>query len=82
MSDPLAGLGKMPNHEPREACVVTCAVTGQRIGPHRAAVAQISQDFQTLADGLVAFAVLDIDDETDTAGIVLVARVVEPFGGG
>ncbi len=28
MSDPLVGLGRMPNHEPREVCVVTCAVTG------------------------------------------------------
>ena len=28
MSDPLVGLGRMPNHEPRDVCVVTCAVTG------------------------------------------------------
>jgi len=28
MSDPTKGLGKMPSHDPREACVVTCAVTG------------------------------------------------------
>lgn len=28
MSDPTKGLGKMPSHDLREACVVTCAVTG------------------------------------------------------
>ncbi|MGZ3420360.1 MAG: 3-keto-5-aminohexanoate cleavage protein [Polyangiales bacterium] len=28
MSDPTAGLGKVPTHDVREACVVTCAVTG------------------------------------------------------
>lgn len=28
MSDPTTGLGKMPSHDVREACVVTCAVTG------------------------------------------------------
>jgi 3-keto-5-aminohexanoate cleavage enzyme len=28
MTNPTAGLGKMPSHDVREACVVTCAVTG------------------------------------------------------
>jgi 3-keto-5-aminohexanoate cleavage enzyme len=28
MTDPLAGLARMPNHEPREMAVVTCALTG------------------------------------------------------
>lgn len=28
MSDPLSGLAKMPSHDVRDVCVVTCAVTG------------------------------------------------------
>jgi hypothetical protein len=45
-------------------------------------MAQIGEDFQTLADGLMTFAVLDVNDETDAAGVVLVAGVVESFRGG
>jgi hypothetical protein len=34
---------------------------------------------QTLLDDLVAARAVDVGDETDAAGVVLVERLVEPF---
>jgi len=45
-------------------------------------MAQVGENFQTLADRLVTLAVFDIDDETNTAGVVFVTRVVETLVGG
>ena len=56
-------------------------VTGERIGAHRAAVVQIVQDLQPLLEDAVTGAVFDIDDETDAAGIMLGARVVQTRAG-
>src|SRR5262249_42019346 len=52
-------------------------VTDERVGPDRAAMVEIDQDLQTARDDIVRFSPLDVGDETDTARIMLVARVVE-----
>jgi hypothetical protein len=38
------------------------------------------EDRQSLLDDVVALAVLDVDHESDTAGIVLVPGIIEPVG--
>ena len=53
------------------------AVADQRVGPDRAAMVEIDQDLQPASDDVVRFPSLDVDDETDAAGIMLVAGVVE-----
>ena len=53
------------------------AVAHQRVGADRAAVVEVDQDFQALADQVVRLSALDIDDEADAAGVMLVAWVVE-----
>ncbi len=53
------------------------AVADQRVGADRAAMVEIDQDLQPARDDIVRFSSLDIGDETDTARIMLVARVVE-----
>ena len=52
-------------------------VADQRVGPDRAAMVEIDQDLQAARDDVVRFSSLDVGDETDTARIMLVARVVE-----
>ena len=44
-----------------------------------AAVVQIGENGQALLDDVVRAPALDVDDETDAAGVVLEARVVEPL---
>ena len=53
------------------------AVAGERIGADRAAMGEVAQDLQTLLDDRVAFLALDVRDEADAAGVVLVGGVVE-----
>ena len=53
------------------------AVAQQRIGTHRAAMVKIVQDFQGLFDDRVAFAALDMGNETHTTGVVFVTRIVK-----
>ena len=53
------------------------AVANQRIGTDRAAMVEVDQNLQALANDLVRFLALDIGDEAHAACIVLVARVVE-----
>ena len=53
------------------------AVADQRIGAHRAAMVEIDQELQALADDLVGLCALDVGDKADAAGVMLVARVVE-----
>jgi hypothetical protein len=45
-------------------------------------VSQVFQQLQTLSDDVVAFSALDVGDETDAAGVVFVARVVQTLLGG
>ena len=58
------------------------AVAGPGIGPYRAAMGQAHQDLQALLDDAPAFEILDVADETDTARIVLIGRIVETLDGG
>ena len=53
------------------------AVAGVLLAAAGAAVLQVDEDLQRLADDVVRLAVLEIDDEADAAGIVLVARIVQ-----
>ena len=58
------------------------AVAGRRLAAARAAMQQVDQDAQPLLDNGVRAAALDVDDEADAAGIVLVRRVVQAGCGG
>ena len=49
----------------------------QRVGAGGAAVGQVLEDLQALGDDLVALLVLDVRDEPEPAGIVLIDGVVE-----
>ena len=53
------------------------AVAGRRLAAAGAAVQQVDQDLQSLLDDRVRAAALDVDDEADAAGIVLVRGVVQ-----
>ena len=53
------------------------AVAGFRIAAAGAAMRQVDQDLQSLEDDVVRLLALDVDHETDAAGVVLVAGVVE-----
>ena len=53
------------------------AVAGVLLAAAGAAVLQVNEDLQRIADDVVRLAVLEIDDEADAAGIVLVARIVQ-----
>ena len=56
------------------------AVAGVGFAAARAPVEQVQQDLQTFGDDVVRPAALDVDDEADAAGVVLVAGVVETDG--
>src|SRR5262249_7040771 len=58
------------------------AVAGARLAATRAAMQQVEQHLQPLLDDAVRLAPLDIDDEADAAGVVLVGRIVETSGVG
>ena len=53
------------------------AVAGLRIAAAGAAMSQIDEDFDALADDFVRLLTVEIDHETHPAGVVLVAGVVE-----
>lgn len=57
-------------------------VTRQRISAYCATMAEISKNFQALADRMVTFAILDIDDKADAAGVMFITRVIETLGRG
>jgi hypothetical protein len=42
-------------------------------------VGQIDQDLKTSADDLMAFFAADVGDQTHTAGVVLILRMIEPL---
>ena len=58
------------------------AVTGVDLAAAGAAVVQVLQHLDRLLQHAVRLDALDVDDEPLAAGIVLVARVVEPLAGG
>jgi hypothetical protein len=43
---------------------------------------EVLEDLQALLDDLVTFLALDVGDEADAAGVVLVLRVIETLRGG
>ena len=49
------------------------------LAPARAPVEQVDEQLQRLADDAVGLLTLDVDDEADPAGVVLVPRIVEPL---
>ena len=53
------------------------AVAHQRIGADRAAMRQVLEHGEAVADDLVRLDALHVRDEADAAGIVLAARIVE-----
>ena len=57
------------------------AVAGVDLAAARAAVIEVAQRLQRLPDDGVRLPALDVDDEADTAGIVLELRVVKPLPG-
>ena len=57
------------------------AIAQQRIGADRAAMVQIGEDFESAHDDRMAFPARDMRHHADAAGIVFVARIVEPVGG-
>jgi hypothetical protein len=56
-----------------------CAVADQRVSPDRAAMIQIDQDLQPALDDVVRLSALDVDDETHSARVMLVARIVQSW---
>jgi hypothetical protein len=58
------------------------AVTGVGLAAARAAVQQVDQHLQPLLDDAVRAPSLDVDDEADTARVVLVTRIVQTMSGG
>ena len=56
------------------------AVARVDLAPARAAVLEVLEHLERLADDVVRRAALDVDDEADAAGVVLVRRIVQTFG--
>ncbi len=57
------------------------AVAGVHLASTRAPVEQVDEQLQRLADDGVRPLALDVNDEADSAGVVLVLRVVQPLRG-
>jgi hypothetical protein len=57
----------------------TRAVAGARIGADRAAMLEVAENAERVADDLVRLLALDIGDETDAAGILLQGGVVKTY---
>src|SRR6185503_6061556 len=55
------------------------AVARQRVGAHRPAMGEIMQNLDAMGQNPVAFAIFDMRNEADAAGIMLVARIVESW---
>ena len=56
------------------------AVAGLRIAARRAAMGEVDEDLEALADNLVALFAADARDQAHAAGIVLIARMIETLG--
>ena len=57
-------------------------VAGPGVGAHGPAVGQADQQLEALLDDTPALDVLDVADEPDATGVVLIGRVVQPVGFG
>ena len=57
------------------------AIAGVGFAAAGAAVVQVHQHLQRLLDNLVRLAAFDVDDETDTTGIVLILRIIKTLFG-
>ena len=57
------------------------AVAELGIGADRAAMVEVEQDLQAHLDDLVVRLIVELRDEADAAGVVLLGRVVEALGG-
>ena len=55
-------------------------VAGFRIAPACAAVRQVDEDLNPLLDNVVRFLSLDVGHETNAAGIVFMAGMIETLG--
>jgi hypothetical protein len=55
------------------------AIASLGIGPNRTAVGQAIEYFQPLVNDLVTFVTFDVGNESDTAGIMFICRVVQPL---
>ena len=53
------------------------AVAGFRIAAARAAMRQVDEDLNALGDDVVRRFAVDVGDKADTAGVVLVTRIVQ-----
>ena len=53
------------------------AVAGLRVAARGAAMGEVDQHLEALADNLVALFAADVGDKPHAAGIVLIARVIE-----
>jgi len=56
------------------------AVAHTRIGADRAAMLEIAENLQPILDDLVRLVAFDVGDESDAAGVVLEARIVQTGG--
>ena len=75
-----SGAGDLAQEPVRHLNQDAGAVAGVRLAAARAAVQQVDEDLQPLLDDAVRAAALDVDDEADAAGVVLVARIVQADG--
>ena len=57
-----------------------CTIAGLGIGADCAAVFEVLQNLQAVGDDLMALEVVDVGDETDAAGIVLMSGIIESMG--
>ena len=53
------------------------AVAGERVGADGTAVLEVGEDLERVGDDLVRLAALEVGDEADAAGVVLMRRVIE-----
>jgi hypothetical protein len=58
------------------------AVAHQRIGADGAPVVEVLENLQALLDDFVTLVTLDMGDEADAAGVMLILRVIQTLGGG
>jgi len=55
-------------------------IAGFRVAPARAAMGEVDQDLDALADDLMAFFAADAGDKAHSAGIMLITRVIKTLG--
>ena len=73
-------IGLLPEEAVRHLHQDAGAVAGVDLASARAAMQQVDEQLQRLADDAVGLLALDVNDEADAAGVVLVPRIVQPLG--